>query len=538
MFVGRFAPLRSYAPGNVPAALGATAFRAKVAVVAIMLALFAIHPAVSVGDSAPSTDAAGMARRVDELIAARWTQLGVEPAELADDGEILRRLYLDLAGTIPTVWEAREFLADSSPDKRARLIDRLLESPACATHLADVWRDLLLPRKFDSAQAAGQIGVQNWLRRQFVENRRYDRLVADLLVATGGDESGPALFYTAVGLKPEELAASTSRIFLGVRLDCAQCHNHPFAKWTQQDFWGYAAFFARLQQRAGNPANVRLVDADSGEVHLPDSDTIVPARYLGGPPVDASELGTRRQQLAIWMVGRDNPYLAPATANLVWAQLFGRGLVEPVDDFGDHNPASHPQLLSELADFITASDYNLRELYRVLTSTRAYQLTSRSANSSPPPAESFAAMAVKTLSPEQLYDSLNRVALGRGAAMQDRLADPERQAFLVRMQTQTRTATDFELSVPQALALLNGPEMASVSDAAQSRLLAALEAPMLSDRQRVEIAFLATLSRLFRGDEADKFVGFVRSKPAEARKAALGDLVWALLNSAEFTLNH
>ena len=428
--------------------------------------------------------------------------------------------------------------AEELEDPRAELVDRLLLSPAHATHLADVWRDFMLPRKFDPAQTAGLIGLQNWLRRQFVDNRRYDRVVADLLIATGGDESGPALFYTALGVKPEELGTTTARIFLGVRLDCAQCHNHPFDHWTQQDFWGYAAFFARLEQRSQNAANMRLIDVAAGEVRLPGTDTVVPAQYPGGTVVDAKEQGTRRQQLAIWMVSRDNHYLARATVNMVWAQLFGRGLVEPLDDFGEHNPASHPELLQELAHEFVASGYDLRQLYRTLTNTGAYRLASRMPGAVDPLPATFARMAVKSLSPEQFYDSLGRVALKRRGELQERLADPERQVFLVKMQRQTRSATEFEVSVPQALTLMNGPELGFAVDRAQSGLLAALDAPFLNDEQRVEAAFLAALSRLPRDHERAQFVEYVQSKSMTDRKQALGDVVWALLNSAEFTLNH
>jgi hypothetical protein len=514
----------------------------------VALPLFAVAllapglPGVTLADESASQPP--MSRRVDGLLAERWTEARVTPERPADDGELLRRLYLDLTGVIPTVSEAREYLADARADKASIVIDRLLASPAHATHLANVWRDLMLPRRFDPAQTAGLIGLQNWLRRQFVENRRYDRVVADLLVATGGDQSGPALFYTALRVKPEELGTATARIFLGVRLDCAQCHDHPFERWTQQDFWGYAAFFARLQQRSRNVEGMRLVDAESGEVKLPDSNTIVPTRYPGGRLVDPQEPGTRRQQLAIWMVSDDNPYLARATVNLVWAQLFGRGLVEPLDDFGEHNPASHPQLLQELADNFTASGYDLRQLYRTLTHTRAYQLaslgrTAASTNGSAArPPELFAEMAVKTLTPEQLYDSLARVALRPPTPGQDPLGEPARQAFLVKMQTQTRTVTDMELGVPQALTMINGEAVNQVAGAAQGGLLAALAAPLFDDRQRVEIAFLATLARSPRDEEREQCVAYVESQPAAERPRALGDIVWALLNSAEFALNH
>ncbi len=479
-----------------------------------------------------------MTERVDALLAERWLAAGVEPAALADDASFLRRLHLDLTGVIPPVADVQDFLADENPHKRRELIDRLLVSPGHYTHLADVWRDLMLPRRFDPEQTAGLIGLQNWLRRQFVENRRYDRIVADLLVATGGDEAGPALFYTALGVKPEELGTATSRIFLGIRLDCAQCHDHPFDRWTQQDFWGYAAFFAQLQQRTTNAATMRLVDVEAGDVRLPDTDTVVSARYPGGATVDEGERGTRRQQLAIWMVSRENPYLGRAAVNLVWSELFGRGLVEPLDDFGDHNPPSHPQLLAELSEWFVASGYDLERLYRVLANTRAYQLSSIVPSAGAPAAELFARMTVKTLTAEQLYDSLARVALRPGSEGQERLADPRRQAFVMKLQSQTRTPTDFELGVPQALTLMNGAELIAVTDEAQSGLLQALEAPYLDDGQRVDVAFLAALSRRPRPAERSEFLEYVTARPENERQQALGDVVWALVNSAEFMLNH
>jgi len=505
--------------------------------------LVACASAVTLADDAAnisSDRAADLATvsQIDELLATRWTKDGIRPAPLADDAEFLRRAYLDLTGVIPSVCEARAFLEDTSTDRRGALVERLIASPAFATRLADLWRDMMLPRKFDPAETAGLIGVQNWLRRQFADNRRYDRIVADLLVASGGGESGPALFYTALDLKPEELGTTTARLFLGVRLDCAQCHNHPFDHWTQQDFWGYAAFFARLQRRGNNPNNARLADVEFGEVRLPDSDAVVGPRYPGGADVDRRELGTRREQLAIWTVSGDNPYLARATVNLVWAQLFGRGLVEPVDDMGDHNPPSHPEVMQALCESFMASGYDLRRLYRVLTNLRAYQLGSQSSGSADPPEEAFAQMAIKTLSAEQLYDSLARVALRAPDSGQDRLADPPRTAFLVKMQSQARPATQFDRGVPQALTLMNGEEMTALADANASNLLKALDVPFWDDAARLEAAFLATLARLPSDEERSRFLEYLAARPADQRSGALGDIVWALVNSAEFTLNH
>ena len=282
---------------------------------------------------------------------------------------------------------------------------------------------------------------------------------------------------------------------------------------------------------------MQLVDVEDGEVRIPDSDKVVPTRFPGASDSFSSDSGTRREQLAIWMVSRDNSYLGPAAVNLVWSQLFGRGLVEPLDDFGDHNPASHPQVLHELSDWFVGTGYDVRRLHRVIANTRAYQLASTTGGEEPPP-ELFARMMVKTLTAEQLYDSLARVALRPGVEMQDRLADPRRQAFVIKLLTQTRTVTDFELGVPQALTLMNGQDLAELTNAAQSGLLTALSAPFLDDGARVDAAFLATLARPPESQERATFVEYVAAKPADERPQALGDVVWALVNSAEFMLNH
>lgn len=489
-----------------------------------------------------------MAQRIDELLETRWRSERVEPAADAGDAQFMRRVYLDLTGVVPTAAEARRFLVATDEDKRARLIEELLVSPAFATHLASRWRAIMLPNGFDAEQVNNAVGLQSWLREQFVNNMRYDRIVADFLVSEGGDEIGPALFYTSQELQPEKLAASTARIFLGLQIECAQCHAHPFDRWTQRDFWGYVAFFARLEQtqdmqRGGNV--VRLVDVRAGEVTIPDTDLTVAPAYPAAQTVPDPEFGSRRMQLAIWMASRDNPYLAKAAVNRVWSQLFGRGIVEPVDDIGPHNPASHPDLLDELAEHFARSQFDLRQLYRTLANTRAYQRSSIGLDHASQRPELFAQMAVKPLTPEQLYDSLNQT-LGRplsttqpGSRAASRLLDQQRLLFVSKMGTTTGSATEFQAGVPQALTLMNGLEMAMATDPAQGRLLAALEAPYLSDSQRVEAIFLATVSRFPTDEERSLFLEYVEAAgDRKSRRTALSDMLWALLNSSEFALNH
>lgn len=485
---------------------------------------------------------AKMVARVDELLAERWQEEEVKPAGISDDSEFIRRAYLDLTGVIPRVADVRAFLEDDDQDKRIKLIDRLLNSPRYATNMANSWRQIMVPGGLDLEQLQNVAGVQNWLRRRFAQNLRYDRIVDEFLVATGGGDSGPALYYTSLELAPEKLAASTARIFMGLQIECAECHPHPFDHWTQEDFWGYAAFFARLEQSSRQgPMDVTLVDLDSGEVTLPDTETVVPPRYPDGTLAEADDGGTRREQLSIWMASRDNPYLPKAAVNRVWAHMFGRGLVEPVDDLGKHNPASHPQLFDELTTYFVKSGFDLQELIRTLARTQAYQRSSQ-VEGEPPLPELFATAAIKTLSAEQLYDSLLRVVGGRPAEIpnffqvQSNLFDQRRLAFVGRMQMRGSNATEFDAGVLQALTLLNGFDTAAATQAEQSNILMALDGPLFNDAERLETLFLGTYSRTPNEEEQRVFLEHIKS--AEDSQAALGDVLWALLNSAEFALNH
>ncbi|HEX7450576.1 MAG TPA: DUF1549 and DUF1553 domain-containing protein [Pirellulales bacterium] len=495
-------------------------------------------------DAVPTT--ADMSARVDELIDARLRQDGVSPAAPADDAQFLRRASLDLNGVIPAGSEVAAFLVDAARNKRAKLIDRLLANPRYATHLSQVWSKMLLPAAAQNERAAEVAGFTAWLRRRFAENIRYDIVVADLLTTTGSsNRGGAALFYTASGLKPEELAASTSRIFLGVQIHCAQCHNHPFDHWRQEDFWSYAAFFARVQQAPGvQPPEVELVDATAGEVMLPDTERVIAPKYLGADPPDEDADVNRRRQLAIWLVSRDNPYFARVAVNRVWALLFGRGLVHPVDEFGEQNPPSHPQLLDELAAYFVDCGYDLKELFRVLANTAAYQRSSESlSEGEPPPPELFAQMLVKTLSPEQLYDSLLRAARRDesppAASLPGQPPMGDRQQFLARFSMGTHEATEFAAGIPQVLALMNGALTDAATDPLRGGILLAVDAPFFSDAERVEALFLAVLSREPTDAERAQFMRYVQDKAdAGERRKALGDVLWAMMNSPEFILNH
>jgi hypothetical protein len=489
-----------------------------------------------------------MIQRVDELLAESWQAANIQPASNGSAAEFLRRAYLDLSGVTPTVSEARSFLADDSAAKRAELIDRLLQSPRYATHMANTWRNILVTESVDFTQLEGIVGLQNWLREQFAQNLPYDAFVAKFLVASRS-ANGPGMFYTSLELKPEKLAAKTAQIFLGVQMQCAECHDHPFDHWSQQDFWGYAAFFAQLEQRSEGRRQMlqRLVDLERGEVTLPDTNKTIAPKYPGGRWADAAEGGSRRLQLSIWMASRDNPYLPRAAVNRAWAQLFGRGLVEPVDDMSPNTPPSHPQLLDELAAYFARTGFDLKKLYGTLANTNAYQLASGASPKaeveqiSDVHAELFAAMNVKSLRAEQVYDSLERFLTPASASETSipiGLADGRRVQFITQMRMQTRNARDFERGAAQALMLMNGAETNQMTSAEEGRFLTALTAPWLDNRQRVEALFLATLSRFPTETEYAEANDVLADVTDDDIRPVLGDVLWALINSAEFTLNH
>ena len=520
-----------------------------VRLVAVGLLIFSV-PVHVIGDSEEQDFTA----RIDQLLKKAWKENSIEPADPSTDAEFLRRAWLDLCGIIPPINDPdgisgiNGFLADTRPNKRELLVQRLLARPNHATHFANIWKNVMLPQEVNVVRFGGDNGFKTWLRTQFADNRPYNEMVTELLVATGNaNQASPALFYTALQLKPEELAASTSKIFLGTQIQCAQCHDHPFDHWKRKDFWGYAAFFGRLQRGARNQqVAFQVNDVATGDVKIPETDEIVKPAFLGGKASpDEGELN-RRQRLAAWMTSGENPWFAKATVNRVWALLFGRGIVDPVDDLGSHNPPVYPELLDELAAHFVETGFDLNGLIRTLTRTQAYQLSSRSSEGQPEEPELFSRMSIKSLTADQLYDCLAEAMRRREQSVGNQQVfvgggrfDAARQNFLAKFRAPTQGATEYEAGIPQALTLMNGTAVRQATDIAQSDLLVALSAPFFNNERRVEVLFLSTLSRKPTDEERARFVEYVENggTSGDSRKA-LSDVFWALLNSAEFVLNH
>jgi hypothetical protein len=509
-------------------------------------------------------DAAAAARHIDKLLASAWADAGVRPAAPAGDAEFLRRVYLDLVGRIPTVAEARAFLRDARADKRARLIDRLLASPRFVTHFTLVFRALFIPEQSSNLQVRFGVGAfDRWLEDALSSGKGYDVLARELIEAQvapgqgglqlGGNAAGsPALFYTAKDYKPEEVAADVARTLLGVNLGCAQCHNHPFARWKREQFWGFAAFFSGIRsRRMGDFTTVEAEAKDRHEIAIPGTDKVVPAKYLDGTAAVVAKGGSTRAVLARWLTARENPYFARAAVNRMWAHFFGTGLMEPLDEMagGDRQP-SRPEVLDALAKGFVGSGYDLRWLMRVIVSTRAYQLTSARTDASQDEPGLFARAAVRGLSGGQLYDSL-LLATGARANPQGGLrftafGNSPRDEFLTKFNSDGQRPVDVQASVLQALTLMNGRLMRAATKLDASETLQAVaEAPYLDTPGKVEALYLAALSRPPSAKERSRVLAYVsrasdssKGDAAKRQKEALADVFWVLLNSAEFYFNH
>jgi hypothetical protein len=512
-----------------------------------------------------------LAEKIDQLVAKKWAEAKAQPAPRADDAEFMRRVYLDLAGRVPTVAEARAFLEDSATEKRANLVEHLLSGPRYVTHFTNVWRALLIPEAGNNFQVRlQQQNFEEWLKKQVARNAGYDSLVRDLLTVKVGQDGGglnvsglvgsvgPLPYYIAKEFKPENLAASTARVFLGISVECAQCHNHPFAEWKREQFWSFAAFYSGIES---NRVMDFLVpgkdDKAKHEIAIPGTTQTVSARYLDGAEPNWAENKTARVTLADWITSPSNPYFARATVNRAWAYFFGAGLVEPLDEMaGTSSNASHPELLDLLAREFADHQFDLKFLFRSLTATQAYQLTSAAAHKSQNEQAPFAHMPLRGLTAEQIFDSIASATGYRDSGNGDDLISgllggnrSARSEFLTKF-TRSERAVEAQTSILQALTLMNGKVVADATSLNRSETLGAiLDAPFLSTPERIETLYLATLSRKPAAKEIERATKFIdhaqmsASSNDEVAKQtaysnALADLFWALLNNPEFILNH
>lgn len=492
---------------------------------------------------AGAPDAVELAALIDRHVETRLEAERIRPGERADDAEFLRRVYLDLHGVVPTAEQAERFLSDTRPDRRARLIDALLASPRYGEYLADVWQGSLISPLADDQQVRAD-RFRKWLAERF-NTKTWDRIASDLLTASGKMDENPGVIYLIESRLPRsvpDLTDLASRYFLGIRLSCAQCHDHPFVQWTREDYWGMAAFFTQIQTPGKSKQVYRVGVKDDPAITLAslkdggalDGFMSRPPTFLGGEQLRTGKGTTNRGALAAWMTSPKNPYFARAAANRTWWRLFGRGIVHPVDDLHAANPPSHPELLDLLARRFVESGFDLKFLTRAIVSSRAYQRTSRPGSAAEKQAALFGRMSVKVLSAGQLYDSLVTI-FGAPAKTPGAPLRPGARAEFTQFFAENGdpNPTAYRRGIPHLLRQMNSRQFAG-------RNVAALAARLAKSNQSPDDltgdVFLTILSRRPTTEEVRLFRTYLAH--ADSTQAACQELAWVLMMTSEFSLNH
>lgn len=505
--------------------------------------------------SAPLTPA--QPAEIDQLIARELQQDRITPAPLTTDEQFIRRVTLDLTGELPMPADVDEFVADRDAGKRAKLIDRLLASDEYARYWARYWKDVILTRLTDIRAMTLARSFESWMVQQLKENRSWSSIARAMITAEGGcrfedDGKQGAIFFLAAHLGPDsanERAAETARVFLGIQIQCAQCHNHPFDEWKQVQFHELAGYFARVRERPMRepgrpiPIGMELFGTPRGEHTMPGKTTVTDPRFLDGKS-PGKDLGDkqRRQALADAIVDRDNPWFAAAYANRMWGELLGQSFYAPVDDMGPRKEAVLGSVLARLASSFRATDHDTRALLRLILNTQAYQ---RQIRLSEPGAQhlQFAAAYPTRLRADALWESLVGV-LGRinqqGPARPGPFAGGpfgQRPGLEGEFKREfefdpSLKAEDVEGSIPQALLMMNNPIINQRIEARGTNLLGRILTAYPQDDDALRMVYLRTLARKPTTREKEKCLSFI--KKTGNRAEAFEDILWALLNSTEF----
>ncbi len=533
---------------------------------------------------------------VDAALREAWKRAGVVPAPRADDATFLRRVTLDVTGTIPTPEAVTAFLESRDPDKRKKVVEALVASPAYAEHWATYWDDVLMGRGRMGA-AVDRAAFHEWLKSAFAAHTPWDRVVRDLVAATGrnsaiGDEGESAPVNGAVNWTlrfrdaPQDLAGNASRVFLGVQIQCAQCHDHKTEAWKQDDFRSFASAFLRARVEQVSPKTMgtkQLVLSDEEKVppRLAKNADLAPVakarpRGLDGTDLEAGK--DTRRSLATWMTSPENPWFAKAIVNRMWGHFLGRGFTDPVDDVRPSNPVVLPEVLDALAKDFVAHGFDLGHLVKTICATEAYQLSASAAAKPDPENKLWARFHLVPLGAEEMLNAVVRATRIEDAAQkagvqrteQLRAQLDKQMGFLFDVDEEDDTP-DYEGTVSQVLALVNGNLVGNGSRAVPGSAVAQVLASSASDEEKIEKLALQILSRKPNELERSLWLAYVsdpsrprapapnapgpRGNPkrggggplarldgkptaTDPKRAAYEDLVWAWLNSSEFTFNH
>jgi hypothetical protein len=499
---------------------------------------------------------------VDKPTHQKWQQLGIVPSELCTDEQFIRRASLDITGTLPTPKQVLAFVADEDPKKRDKLIDRLLETPEYSYFFANKWADVLrVKRRGDPARAKGTFAFHNWIREAVAADKPYHEFARAILAASGDESRNPTTVWYKELTNPEQFVDDTAQVFLGLRLACAQCHHHPYEKWSQDDYWGLAAFFGKvgrknILQSGDLPQNAKLFiynnTASSGAVTNKRTGSAAIMKALDGDPMKVTRLEDPRQKLVDWMVDAKNPFFARAVANRYWAHFFGRGIVDPLDDMRVTNPPSNPELLDALAKNLIDNKYSLKSLIKTICKSRTYQLSAVPNEFNKHDKQTYARYYPKRMSAEVLLDAVCQVTASPtpfGGLPQDKHA-PKRAIMLpdesfssyfldVFGRPQRISACECErvseANLAQALHLLNSDEVQNKLSQGNGRA-AKMVADKRTDEEKVNELFLWAFAHKPTTDQLQAALAHI-NKHAQNKKVAYENIIWALINTKEFVFN-
>ena len=493
---------------------------------------------------------------VDKHVFAKLKLLNILPSEVCSDQEFIRRAYLDLCGILPTPAETRKFLDSKESQKRGKLVDELLERPEYADLWTLKWSDVFRSTR-KTVQVKGTFVFQKWMHGHIEHNTGFDTVVHDVIAAGGSTFANPPASYYRIARDPQNLAETTAQLFFGIRMQCCKCHNHPFERWTQDDYYSMAAFFARVKQRKDTlepgdktgkeGAEVIYVDR-AGDVTQPRTGKLMPPKFLGGAIAEVAPGKDRREALANWMASPTNPFLPKSVVNRVWYHLMGKGIVDPVDDFRDSNPSANDDLLDALAKDFVEHKFDVKYVIRTVMNSRTYQLSAQTNEFNKDDNKYFSHAVTKLHTAEQLFDALCYVtdvpekfagfALGTRAVQ---LPDGEvNHPFLKTFGQPARELAcecerEGDSNLAQALQLINGPAVNDRLRNATNRIGKLMTAKK-ADREILDELFLVTLTRPPTDSEVSAMLGHV-SAQTDKRKA-WEDVHWALINSKEFLFRH
>ncbi|MBI2806361.1 MAG: DUF1553 domain-containing protein [Planctomycetes bacterium] len=493
---------------------------------------------------------------VDKYTFAKLKMLNILPSDICTDQEFIRRAYLDVCGVLPTPPEVTAFLTSKDANKRSKLIDQLLDRPEYADFWTLKWSDVFRSTR-KTIKVKGTHVFQKWLRNHVNQNTGFDQIVYEVITSGGSTFSNPAANYYRISRDPTTLAETTAQLFFGIRMQCAKCHNHPFERWTQDDYYSMAAFFNRVKYRTdpidGGDAKKKdgaeyiYVDR-AGELTQPRTGKVMAPKFMGGAIPTILPGRDRREALGKWMSSKDNPFVPKSIVNRIWFHLMGKGIVDPVDDFRDSNPSANDELLDAMAKDFVGKGWNAKHLLRTIMNSRTYQLSAQTNEFNKDDNKYFSHAVTKLLTAEQLFDALCQVTevpekfagmpLGTRSVQ---LPDGEvNHPFLKTFGQPARELAcecerEGDSNLAQALQLINGPAVNDRLRNANNRI-GKLLAAKRNDKEIVADLFLTTLSRRPNETEESAMLGHISS--AKDRRRALEDVHWALINSKEFLFRH